>query len=62
MSISSKRIGSITLWLLVLTVFFMLPGLASAAGLWLYEQGTPDSGMAAAGRAAAIPLSGVPCS
>lgn len=52
MDISSKRIGSITLWLLLLTVFFMLPGLASAAGLWLYEQGTPDSGMAAAGRAA----------
>lgn len=52
MDISRKRIGSITLWLSLLTVFFMLPCLASAAGLWLYEQGTPDSGMAAAGRAA----------
>lgn len=49
MSISSKRIRSITLWVLVLIVFFILPGLATAAGLWLYEQGTPDSGMAAAG-------------
>jgi len=52
MDISRKRIGPITLWLSLLTVFFMLPGLASASGVWLYEQGTPDSGMAAAGRAA----------
>lgn len=38
--------------LLVVAVLLILPGMASAAGLWLYEMGTPDSGMAAAGRAA----------
>ncbi len=32
MSASSKRKGAITLWLLVLTVFFILPGQATAAG------------------------------
>ena len=40
------------MWLLLLTVFFILPGQATDAGIWLYEQGTPDSGMATAGRAA----------
>ena len=50
MSTSSKRIGSISLWLLVLTVLSAPP--AWAAGLWLYEMATPDMGTAAAGRAA----------
>jgi len=30
----------------------MLPLYVEAAGLWLYEQGTPDMGSASAGRAA----------
>ena len=38
--------------LLICAFFLTLPALASAAGLWLYEYGTPDTGMAAAGRAA----------
>ena len=38
--------------LVLATVFLILPSMASAAGLWLYEMGTPDSGMASAGRAA----------
>ena len=37
---------------IITTIFLLLPNLASAAGLWLYEMGTPDSGMASAGRAA----------
>lgn len=37
---------------LIIAFFLMLPGAASAAGLWLYETGVPDTGMAAAGRAA----------
>ena len=36
----------------VLVIFLMCPS-AKAAGLWLYEQGTPDLGTAGAGRAAA---------
>lgn len=50
MSTSSKRIGCITLWLLVLTVLSAPP--AWAAGLWMYEAATPDMGTAIAGRAA----------
>ena len=38
--------------LLIVVVLLLVPGMASAAGLWLYEMGTPDSGMASAGRAA----------
>ena len=38
--------------LLIAVSLLSLPGMASAAGIWLYEQGTPDSGMASAGRAA----------
>ena len=45
------RIFRVKLVVLAAT-FLILPSLASAAGLWLYEMGTPDSGMAAAGRAA----------
>ena len=36
----------------LVAVFLTIPSLATAAGLWLYELGTPDSGMASAGRAA----------
>ena len=38
--------------LVLAAVFLLLPSLASASGLWLYEVGAPDTGMAAAGRAA----------
>lgn len=38
--------------LVVIFSAFLLVPAAWGAGLWLYEQGTPDSGMAAAGRAA----------
>ena len=38
--------------LLIIAFFLILPGQASAAGLWLYEMGIPDNSMAAAGRAA----------
>ena len=37
---------------IITTAFLLLPSLASAAGLWLYEMGIPDNFMAAAGRAA----------
>lgn len=37
---------------MVVTALLLFSSAAAAAGLWLYEMGTPDSGMAAAGRAA----------
>ena len=38
--------------LLVMMAAYLLPVSGHAAGLWLYEQGAPDMGLAAAGRAA----------
>lgn len=44
--------NSIRLYILIAMIFFCLPNTVIAAGLWLYEQGTPDMGSAAAGRVA----------
>jgi long-chain fatty acid transport protein len=46
------RAGRLPCWLAGVALTALLPGLAQAAGLGLYEMGTPDLGTAAAGRAA----------